>query len=47
MTSARKRLPNRRPSHTETLEVDGQAVTAAIGVDPADDQPRETIPESH
>ncbi len=41
MTAVRKRLPNRRPSHTETLEVAGQAVTATIGFDPADDQPRE------
>lgn len=41
MTTARKRLPNRRPSHTETLEVAGQAVTATVGFDPADDQPRE------
>jgi ribonucleoside-diphosphate reductase alpha chain len=37
----RRRLPNRRPSHTETLEVAGQAVTATIGFDPVDDQPRE------
>ena len=37
----RQRLPNRRPSHTETLEVAGQVVTATIGFDPADDQPRE------
>ncbi len=35
------RLPNRRPSHTETLEVAGQAVTATVGFDPANDQPRE------
>jgi ribonucleoside-diphosphate reductase alpha chain len=41
MTAVRKRLPNRRPSHTETLEAAGQAVTATIGFDPADDQPRE------
>ena len=41
MTAVRKRLPNRRPSHTETLEVAGQAVTATVGFDPADDQPRE------
>ncbi len=37
----RHRLPNRRPSYTETLEVAGQVVTATIGFDPADDQPRE------
>ena len=29
----RKRLPNRRPSHTETLRVDGQASTATVGFD--------------
>lgn len=39
----RHRLPNRRPSHTETLAVAGQAVTATIGFDPADDQPREVF----
>ncbi len=37
----RHRLPNRRPSHTETLEVAGQAFTATVGFDPVDDQPRE------
>ncbi len=37
----RRRLPSRRPSHTETLEVAGQAFTATVGFDPADDQPRE------
>ncbi len=41
MTSARKRLPSRRPSHTETLEVDGQVVTATIGFDPKTDRPCE------
>jgi hypothetical protein len=41
MTSARKRLPNRRPSHTETLEVAGQAFTATVGFDPNTDHPRE------
>ena len=43
MTSAspRQRLPNRRPSHTETLEVGGQVFTATVGFDPADDAPRE------
>ncbi len=30
----RQRLPNRRPSHTETLQVDGQAFTATVGFDP-------------
>ncbi len=39
--STRKRLPNRRPSHTETLEVDGRALTATIGFDPESGQPRE------
>ena len=30
----RQRLPNRRPSHVETLEVDGQTFTACVGFDP-------------
>ena len=30
-TSTRQRLPNRRPSHTETLQVDGQAFTVTVG----------------
>ncbi len=33
MTSARTRLPNSRPSHTETLEVAGQTFTGTIGFD--------------
>ncbi len=37
----RKRLPNRRPAHTETLRVDGQASTASVGFDPESGQPRE------
>ena len=41
MTSARNRLPNRRPSHTETLEVAGQTFTATVGFDPEDGCPRE------
>ncbi len=32
-TSPRQRLPNRRPSHSETLEVAGQVFTATIGFD--------------
>ena len=40
-TSPRQRLPNRRPSHTETLQVDGQVLTATIGFDPETGQPRE------
>ncbi len=39
----RKRLPNRRPAHTETLEVGGQAFTACIGFDPETGQPREVF----
>lgn len=39
----RARLPNRRPSHFETLEVDGQTITACIGFDPATGQPREVF----
>ncbi len=37
----RQRLPNRRPSHTETLKVAGQTFTATVGFDPEDGQPRE------
>ena len=40
-TSSRQRLPNRRPSHSETLEVAGQVFTAAVGFDPETGQPRE------
>ncbi len=40
-TSPRQRLPNRRPSHTETLEVGGQKVIATVGFDPETGQPRE------
>ncbi len=43
MTSARKRLPNRRPSHTETLEVAGQTFMATVGFDPEDGRPREVF----
>ncbi len=41
MTSARKRLPNRRPSHTEALTVAGQTFTSTVGFDPEDGCPRE------
>ncbi len=37
----RQRLPNRRPSHTETLEVDNQVVIATVGFDPRTGQPCE------
>ena len=40
--STRQRLPNRRPSHTETLQVDGQAVTATVGFDECG-RPREVF----
>ncbi len=40
-TSTRQRLPNRRPAHTEALEVAGQIFTATIGFDPESGQPRE------
>ena len=43
MTPERARLPNRRPSHVETVEVDGQIITACIGFDPATGQPREVF----
>ena len=39
--SARRRLPNRRPSHIETLETAGQNFTACVGFDPETGQPRE------
>ena len=39
----REHLPNRRPSHFETLAVDGQVITACIGFDPATGQPREVF----
>ena len=39
--NARKRLPSRRPAHTEALEIDGQAFTATVGFDPEDNSPRE------
>ncbi len=39
-TSPRQRLPNRRPSHTEILQVDGQVFTATVGFDECS-QPRE------
>ena len=39
--NARKRLPNRRPAHTEALEIDGQAFAATVGFDPEDNSPRE------
>ncbi len=41
MTPARARLPDRRPSHLETLEVGGQVITACVGFDPVTGQPRE------
>jgi hypothetical protein len=43
MTAARKRLPNRRPAHTETLEVAGQAFTAPVGFDPKTGRPCEVF----
>ena len=43
MTPARARLPGRRPSHLETLEVDGQVITVCVGFDPATGQPREVF----
>ena len=41
MSSARTRLPNRRPAHTATLDVGGQTLTATVGLEPATGQPRE------
>lgn len=37
----RKRLPNRRDNHVETLVVGGLEFTATVGFDPATDRPRE------
>ena len=39
----RQRLPNRRPSRTETLEVAGQTFTATVGFDPEDGRPCEVF----
>ncbi len=41
LKAPRRRLPNRRPSHTETLEVGGQTFTATVGFDPEYGSPRE------
>ncbi len=41
MIIERHRLPNRRPSHTETLAVADQTFTATVGFDLEDGQPRE------
>ena len=43
MIPARARLPNRRPSYVETLDVAGQSITASIGFDPATDRPCEVF----
>ncbi len=43
LKAARARLPNRRPSHVETLEGGGQIITACIGVDPATNRPCEVF----
>ena len=40
-SSRRRQLPNRRPSHTETLAVDRQSFEATVGFDPKSGQPRE------
>ena len=40
---ARARLPDRRPSHLETIEMDGQVITACVGFDPETEQPREVF----
>ena len=37
----RRRLPNRRPSLTQELQVGGQIFTADVGFDPETGQPRE------
>ncbi len=45
--TSRQRLPNRRPSHTETLEVGGQAFTATIGFDPESGRPCELFLDAY
>ena len=39
----RARLPNRRPSETETLELGGQRFEVCVGFDPETDEPREVF----
>ena len=41
MKASHTRLPNRWPSHVETLNVAGQEFTACIGFDPVSDRPCE------
>ena len=43
MMPERQRLPGRRPSHLETLEVGGQSITACVGFDPATGRPCEVF----
>ncbi len=43
MIPVRRRLPNRRPCHTEALEIAGQAFTATVGFDPGSGRPREVF----
>ena len=37
----RRRLPNRRPSESQVLEIAGQKFTATVSFDPEDGRPRE------
>jgi ribonucleoside-diphosphate reductase alpha chain len=37
----RTRLPNRRPSLTQAVEVGGQVILVSVGFDPLDGRPRE------
>ena len=39
----RARLPNRRPNHLETLEVNGQTFEVCVGFDPETGRPREVF----
>ena len=39
----RTHLPDRRPSHVETLDAAGQVITACIGFDPATNRPCEVF----
>ena len=41
MIARRRRLPNRRPSETQTVNVGNHTFEATVGFDPADGRPRE------
>ena len=43
LNARRRRLPNRRPAHTEVLTVAGQTFTTTVGFDPGTDRPCEVF----